>query len=159
MENKLALSDLQKEYLSFLKARWTSAQPEADYMKLLTDRCYKLWFRWRKKRTKATARKSRLFIPMIFNMIETLLPLMVLTLFSVRKFLDVLPAGLNDQKIAKKVRDFMAIQIPRIPRWFLKACRWIKSCLMYGTGIIKPYWIDERYETPVVKNHKVAGVK
>jgi len=151
------LTDLQNEVVKFGVDRFNSTVLEADYYRELVDRCYKLWFRWRKAPTRKTAHLSRLFIPIVFNIIETILPLLVLTIFGVRNFIEVNPTGEEDQDLARRVNNYLAHIIPRIPNWFLKFARWIKSCLMYGTGVIKMKYVDQSYDVPIYVNERVGG--
>ncbi len=141
----------------FVVAQHDTTDIEIQHYQTLWTRMYKLWMRYRKAPVKEIIRRSRLFVPLVFNMIETLLPIIVLSILSVRDFIDVIPTGQEDQILTKKIKNLLAYQIPRIPDFFLKVVKWIKSCLMYGTGIIKPYWTDLRKTIPGKKVRRIAG--
>ncbi len=150
-------STLQDEILAFVISQRETADDEINLHRPIWDRMYKMWLRWRPKPKEGRVRKSRLFLPIVYNIIQTVLPLIMLTLFSVRRFLYVQPVGDEDDKGAKAIADLLAYQIRRVPDWFITMVRWIKSCLLYGTGILKPGWIDDTVEEPVFEQRQELG--
>lgn len=151
------MSELQYNIAQFIQTQHDTTDIEIAHYKSIWDRAYKLWMRYRKSPTGEKIKRARLFIPLVFNMIETLLPIIVLSLLSVRDFIDVVPTGQEDQTLTKRIKNLISYQIPRIPDFFLKVVKWIKSCLMYGTGIIKPHWTDNRKPVKQKRVRRVAG--
>jgi len=159
-ERHEALKDLPEhlhDIAQFVQTQHDTTDTEIEHYTTLWTRFYKLWMRYRKAPAAEKIRRSRLFVPLVFNMIETLLPIIVLSILSVRDFIDVIPTGQEDQILTKKIKNLISYQIPRIPDFFLKVVKWIKSCLMYGTGIIKPYWSDLRKTMKDKKPRRIGG--
>ena len=150
-------TELQDDIIKFVISQRETADDEITLHRPIWDRMYKMWLRWRPKSKEGRVRKSRLFLPIVFNIIQTILPLIALTLFSVRRFLYVQPVGDEDDKSAKGIADLLAYQIRRIPDWFITVVHWLKSCLLYGTGILKPGWIDDTEEVPIFEQKQELG--
>ena len=151
------ITDLEHDAVQFVISQRDSAENEISVLQPRWDRCYKMWLRFRKAPDTGRVRKSNLFTPLVFNIIQTVTPLIVLAIISVRHFLHVEPVGDEDEAGATKIFNLLAYQFPRIPDWFHTLVSWIKSCFLYGTAIISPGWIDDTVEQKVFENRQVLG--
>jgi len=151
------LSLIDRQLAAYVSDLFDSNESELNYFRPIWEDCYKLWLRWRKAATGSESRKPRLFVPLVFSMIETVLPLIVLSLMSVREFIDVIPTETSDNKAARGIKRLINWQFDHVPDKFLKLVRWIKSSLMYGTGIIQPYWDDRTKQSYVRESKSVLG--
>lgn len=151
------LSVLDQELADYINEQISSNETDLNYYRPIWERAYKNWLRWRKAPVGAEKNKSRLFLPMIFSMIETILPILALTIFSVREFLDVKPTETSDVDSARRIKKLINWQIDHVPDKFIKLIRWVKSCIMYGTGILKVYWEDNTKEVASITGRSVAN--
>ena len=108
----------------------SARQPHYDLWK----RYYKLYRSYRPKR-KAGEWQSRVFIPMVYYVIESLAPRLVASL---PKF-TVTPVGPEDEDPAKKMEQLLDWAATN-SELYVQLVMVIKSALKYGTGILKVYW-------------------
>lgn len=86
--------------------------------------------------------RSNLFVPLIYPLIMTVLPRMVANKPTFR----FLPREESDQQAVDQMSDLVDYQLDRMD-FFKKSKMWIKDVLIFGTGVVKVFWKnDKRYD-------------
>jgi len=90
-----------------------------------------------------TPTRAKIFIPMVFKIIETGLPLIINTIFSSDSFFEVVPTNPEDQSIADVVQILLEYQLTQA-NFYPKFLEFTKQLLIYGTSYFKVFWKVER---------------
>lgn len=107
--------------------------------------------------------RSNIFVPMIYALIETIVPRMLKGLFEKRPYVSVLPRNFQSQPAAEANEKLLDYQFCHTHLRLLEKCEdWVKQFLMYGVGVVQTYWdLEEKTlvrKTSVAKNN-VTGDK
>lgn len=146
------VDDLSKKFNKF--AAWR--QPYDD----LFEEIYSLFH------STATARKTKtrtkIFIPIVFQVIEAALPKIINTLFSVDEFFEAKPINPVDEDLGDDIRKLIVTQL-RMARFYTKFLDFAKQLLLYGTSYLKVFWKVRRgwvwTRVPVREKVVIDGVE
>jgi hypothetical protein len=83
---------------------------------------------------------ANLFIPYVFNIVETITPRLIKTMFSSKPFLVYKPVTVDDIAKAKKMTRLVDFQLHQRMRAIPVFVDIVKSALLYGTAISKQTW-------------------
>lgn len=112
------------------------------------DRFYRLYKSRVARPGDAYPFESNVFIPYVFSIIETQLPMIMQQIFSTGQFVDVHGRRVDDQINAPIVHDILSYQFERNIGVHNLVYEWAKQALIYGTS---PALIDWEYKTMPVK--------
>lgn len=121
-------------YRSFYKKDW--------------DRYYRLYKSRIARPSDPYPFESNVFIPYIFSVIETQLPMIMQQIFASGQFVDVHGRRIDDQLNAPIVHDILKYQFERNIHVHNLCYEWAKQALLYGTS---PVLIDWDYKKMPVK--------
>jgi hypothetical protein len=131
----------EKELLALIIRRFDEAVGFSINIHSKFDEIYKLYRGYIEDKDKVW--KSNLFVPTAFTVIETLLPQILAVLFGPKFVVKIVPREKMDIVMSGILQQLIRYQFERM-KVFRKFYIWIKSCLMYGVGVMKVYW---RYES------------
>jgi hypothetical protein len=112
---------------------------------------YRMYRSWVEKRPQGEWR-SRVWIPISFYVIETIMPRLVAQLPRI----NVYPVGPEDEKPAKSMETLLEWATDR-SGLYLELTKALKSALLYGTGILKTFY-DERIEYEIRRQPEMQPV-
>lgn len=123
--------------------------------------CYKL-YRSYISEDEMKENRSNLFIPYTFQVIETVVPKLILTMFSARPYVQAIPLGVLDnqtrtqraQKMTKLFEWLYTSKIKIVPL----VTEIIKTAAIYGTAITKQTWDYEEKEIVKKRQRTVLGI-
>jgi len=136
---------------------WTDAGKEEYATAIVKDLTNKFnkWASWRQPyddlfeevyglyHSTTTARKTKtrtkIFIPIVFQVIEAAIPKIINTLFSVDEFFEVHPLDAADEDLGDDIRKLIVAQL-RMANFYVKFLDFAKQLLLYGTSYLKVYW-------------------
>ena len=90
-----------------------------------------------------TTTRSRIFVPMVFKLVEAALPLIVNTIFSSDSIFEVMPVNPADQPIADVIQILLDFQLTEAS-FYIKFLDFTKQLILYGTSYFKVYWKVKR---------------
>lgn len=139
--------DLLREDESKVLRRVNDDIDHADnYRRSKADAWYRYYCKYRnihdEEFLKYRADKFSLFVPVIFSVIENLVPRFVMGTFGGYPIVNVVPVGLEDVGDSKKAETLLNVQLQR-DRIEAKAIGWIKQFCMYGNSPAKTVWKEE----------------
>jgi hypothetical protein len=83
---------------------------------------------------------SNLFIPYIYNIIETALPKILGSIFDSKPYITYKPVGLDDTAKGEAMTNLVYYQMKAKMKASSRFYEIIKTCLMFGTAISKQTW-------------------
>lgn len=83
--------------------------------------------------------RAKIFVPMIFRIIESGVPLITNTIFSSDNLFDVMPTNPKDSDIADLIKLLLTYQLGQA-NFFPKFIDFAKQLCLYGTSYFKVYW-------------------
>lgn len=86
-----------------------------------------------------TKTRTKIFIPIVFQVIEAAIPKIINTLFSVDEFFEVHPLDSVDEDLGDDIRKLIVAQL-RMANFYVKFLDFAKQLLLYGTSYLKVYW-------------------
>lgn len=122
-------SDLMKEFTSWVTWR----QPLED----LWNKIYRMYFN-RGDEVKTTTR-AKIFIPIVFQVIEAALPKIMNVLFGNEEFFDTIAEQKKDVALAEVIHLLLIFQLGQAD-FIVKYVDFAKQLLLYGTSYFKIYW-------------------
>lgn len=122
-------SDLMKEFTAWQTWR----QPLED----MWNKVYRMYFN-RGDEIKTTTR-AKIFIPIIFQVIEAALPKIMNVLFGNEEFFDTVPEQKKDTALADVIHLLLVFQLGQA-EFIIKYVDFAKQLLLYGTSYFKIYW-------------------
>lgn len=128
-EGQTLASDLMKEFTSWQTWR----QPLED----LWNKIYRMYFN-RGDEIKTTTR-AKIFIPIIFQVIEAALPKIMNVLFGNESFFDTVAEEKKDHALAEVIHLLLIFQLGQA-ELVIKYVDFAKQLLLYGTSYFKVYW-------------------
>ncbi len=107
--------------------------------------------------------RTKIFIPVIFQVIEAAVPKFINTLFTTDDFFDVKPVGTVSTTFqARSIKELIQYQL-RMANFFVKFMDYAKQLLLYGTSYLKVFWVVKRKwvwtRTPVREDVTILGFK
>jgi len=143
MANNEILDVLKDDPTDVLR-RITSDQEHSErYRKFYADRWYRYYHKYRSKHDaeflKYRGDKFTIFVPLIFSLIETILPRFVLGTFGTYPYINVVPNGAEDIEPSKKAEQLLNTQLSN-DKIIIKAPGWFKQFSMYGSSPAKVRW-------------------
>lgn len=84
--------------------------------------------------------ESQVFVPYVFSIIETQLPILIQQLFQSGDFVDVQGRKIQSELNAPAVKEILAYQFERNIHAFEMAYLWGKQALLYGTSPVLADW-------------------
>lgn len=107
-----------------------------------------------------TPTRAKVFIPVIFQIIESTVPKMLNVIFGSDEFFDVVPTLDADQPQADVIKLLLNYQLVQA-NFFLKFMDFTKQLLLYGTSYFYVYWKVTRKwvftRTPKRYEHTILG--
>lgn len=107
-----------------------------------------------------TPTRSKVFIPISFQVVETALAKFVSLIFNQEEFFETVPDNPKDAPQAEVITKLLLYQLTR-NSFFLKFMDYCKQKLMYGTTYMYIYWLVKRQwvwtRTPVFKDITFFG--
>ncbi|MCK5020508.1 MAG: hypothetical protein KAS32_26050 [Candidatus Peribacteraceae bacterium] len=108
-----------------------------------------------------TPTRSKLFVPMIFKLVESALPLIVNTIFSSDSIFDVIPTDTKDKDLAELIKLLLTYQMNQA-NFYPKFVDFAKQLILYGTSYFKVYWKVKRQwvweREPIRKPVSILGI-
>lgn len=120
----------------------------------LWDEIYKLYFS--SSDNSKTPTRAKIFIPIVFQTIEAVVPKVLNTLFNGEEFFDVQPVVAADEPAASSIKLLLLYQLAQ-SEVFLKYLDFSKQLFMYGTSYLYVYWKVRRQW--VYKKQTIRGSK
>lgn len=130
--------DARAKTLAWAQTAFKDAETARQELEDRWMRYYRMYRSWGGKRS-ANDWRSHVWIPVSFYVIETILPRLIAQLPKIK----VDPVGPEDTLGAKQM-EFLLDYITEESNLYLELVKAFKSCLMYGTGILKTFY-DEEY--------------
>lgn len=103
----------------------------------LWDEIYRLYFGQPVSSKMPT--RAKIFIPIVFQVIEAAVPKVINTLFNGEEFFDVVPTVASDAPIATSIKKLLLYQLAQSDV-FIKFTEFSKQLLMYGTSYLYVFW-------------------
>lgn len=105
--------------------------------------------------------RNKIFVPVVFQVIEAAVPKFINTLFTTDDFFDVKPIGTESTaENARSIKQLIMYQL-RMANFFVKFLDFAKQLLLYGTSYLKVTWVVKRKwvwtRTPVRKQVTILG--
>lgn len=94
---------------------------------------------------------ANLFIPYIYNIVETSIPKLIGSILDSRPFISYMPQGGSDEQKGKNMTSLVDFQMRQYMRAATRFYEIFKTACLYGTAISKQGW---RYETKNVTRRK-----
>lgn len=124
------------------------------------DEAYRLFFN--KDDEAKLPTRAKIFVPMIFRIIESGVPLITNTIFSSENLFDVVPTNPQDADIADLIKILLTYQLGQA-NFFPKFIDFAKQLCLYGTSYFKVYWKVVRKwvweRTPIRKDVSLFGIR
>jgi len=95
---------------------------------------------------------ANLFIPYIYNIVETMVPRILNSILETKPLISYKPVNVDDIDKARKMTALVAYQMKQFMKASTRLYEIIKSSMMYGTAISKQTW---KYETKQVVKRKL----
>lgn len=149
--NPIAFSNLSsEEYLmkkeaaeKFLQGKFSKYESWRKNWEPTWDEIYRLYINHISYGTK-TPTRSKITVPVIFQVIETALPKIVNVIFTQESsFFEVIPENPDDMDKAESIQMLLEYQL-RQADFFSKFIDFAKQLLLYGTSYFKVYWKVKR---------------
>lgn len=106
------------------------------------DEIYRLYINY--QQPSKTPTRSKITVPIVFQIIESAIPKIVNTIFSTDdSFFEVIPQNKDDQEKAEHVQNLLTYQLT-MADFFSKFLDFTKQLLLYGTSYFKVYWKVKR---------------
>ncbi len=106
--------------------------------------------------------RAKLFVPIIFQVIEAAVPKVINTLFNGEEFFDVVPTVASDAPIGQSIKKLLVYQLGQSDV-FIKFVDFSKQLLLYGTSYLFVFWKVRRQwcwsRTPVRQDVSFFGFK
>lgn len=106
--------------------------------------------------------RAKIFVPMVFRIITSGIPLIVNTIFSSENLFDVVPTNPKDQDIADLIKILLTYQLGQA-NFFPKFVDFAQQLCMYGTSYFKVYWKVVRKwvweRKPIRKDISLFGIR
>ena len=123
------------------------------------NRIYRLYFN--DDAELKTPTRAKIFVPMIFKIVETGLPIIINTIFSSDSIFEVVPTNPEDGDIAAVIQILLEYQLSQA-NFYVKFLDFTKQMLLYGTSYFKVYWKVTRQwvweRTPIRKPVSFFGM-
>lgn len=150
--------DVLKDDVGDVMRRFTAdLDHSGQYRKFYSDRWYRYYRKYRSKHDeeflKYRTGKFTIFVPLIFTLIENILPRFIIGTFGSYPYINIVPVGEEDIEPAKKAERLLNTQLSQ-DKIILKAPGWFKQFSMYGTSPAKVLWKANYAEFPVGKTTK-----
>src|SRR5579864_773312 len=150
----------QQEIVSNLTGHFDKWDSWRKPFENLWNQIYRLYFS--QVESSKTTTRSKIFVPIIFQIIEATIPKMMNIIFGQEEFFDVVPASKQDQPMADVIKILISYQLLQAD-FFTKYMDFIKQLLLYGTSYFYVYWKVVRKwvytRTPIRDNVTILGFK
>ena len=107
-----------------------------------------------------TPTRAKIFVPIVFQVIEAAVPKMMNVIFGQEEFFDVVPLNKADEPQAKVIKIVLSEQL-KSANFFIKFMDFTKQLLLYGTAYFKVYWKTTRKwvykREPIRKQRTIFG--
>lgn len=90
--------------------------------------------------------RAKLFVPIVFQVIEAAVPKVINTLFNGEEFFDVVPTVASDEPIGISIKKLLTYQLGQSDV-FIKFVDFTKQLLLYGTSYMFVFWKVRRQWT------------
>lgn len=90
-----------------------------------------------------TVTRAKIFIPIVFQVVESAISKFVALVFNQEEFFEVVPMMPDDEPMAKVIEKLLYYQLNKAA-FFVKYIDFTKQLLMYGTSYFKVYWKVKR---------------
>ena len=109
---------------------------------------------------KKTPSRSRIFIPIVFQVVESAVAKFMGIMFGQEGYFDVIPDTAKDEPIAKVIKKLIGYQLGRA-KVVIKFVDFLKQLLLYGTSYLYVYWkVDRKWvwtRKPVRQEMSIMG--
>lgn len=110
--------------------------------------------------TVKTPTRAKIFVPVVFQVIEAAVPKLMNVIFGQEEFFDVTPLNKANEPQAKVIKLTLGQQL-KAANFFMKFLDFAKQLLLYGTAYFKVYWKVKRAwvykRTPVREDKTLFG--
>lgn len=90
-----------------------------------------------------TPTRAKIFVPMVFRVVEAAIPIIVNTIFSSDSFFEVVPLKPEEQDLAEVIQLLLEYQLAQAS-FYPKFIDFTKQLILYGTSYFKVYWKVKR---------------
>ncbi len=105
------------------------------------DEIYRLYFS--SSDSSKTPTRAKMFVPVVFQIIEAAVPKVINVLFNGEEFFDVVPTVAADEPMAKSIKVLLLYQLGQAGL-FMKFIDFTKQLFLYGTSYFYVYWKVKR---------------
>ena len=151
------LESMVKDLVTGEFQTWASWRIPFEYV---WDQIYRLYFSSPEQAKLPT--RAKIFIPVVFQIIEAAVPKVINTLFNGEEFFDVVPVNAADQPVADSIKLLLNYQLSQSDL-FLKFIDFTKQLFLYGTSYFHVYWKVRRQwvwtKVPVKQDVSFWGFK
>jgi hypothetical protein len=156
MANNEIMDILHDDPTDVLRRCESDLTHSTEYRRWYANKWYRFYRKYRSKHDeeflKFRGDKFTIFVPLIFSLIETIIPRFVLGTFGTYPYINVVPTGSEDIEPAKKAEQLLNTQLSQ-DNIIIKAPGWFKQFSMYGTSPAKVRWKAD-YATFPMRNGK-----
>lgn len=86
-----------------------------------------------------TPTRAKIFVPVVFQVIEATIPKILNVVFGQEEFFDVVPTNKKDEPLADIIKILLQYQLIQAD-FFIKFMDFCKQLCLYGTSYFKVYW-------------------
>lgn len=149
----------EKEILDDLMKRFDSWEAWRNTYETTWDSIYRMYVN--QITASKTPTRSKISVPVVFQIIESALPKIVNAIFSQdESFFEVIPFNEDEDVEGEMIHMLLEYQLARA-NFFVKFLDFSKQLLLYGTSYFKVYWKTKRDwvwdRKPVRKNKNILG--
>lgn len=150
--SKADILDLLKSDPSDVMRRFTSDLDHSErFQKYSSDKWFRYYRKYRGKHDEKflayRADRYSIFVPLLFSLIENIVPRFVLGTFGSYPFINISPVGIEDVEASKKAEKLLNQQLAN-DNIMIKAPGWFKQLSMYGTSPAKVIWAKKTAVIP-----------
>ena len=157
-DDPVQMLEKQKELVSDLVGDFEKWNTWRKPYENLWNQIYRLYFS--QVESSKTTTRSKIFVPIIFQVIEAAIPKMMNVIFGQERFWSADPINKADEPLAKVVELLVNYQLMQAD-FFIKFMDFAKQLLLYGTSYFYVYWKVTRKwvytRTPLRSNVTILG--
>lgn len=144
---QVKLEAITEKYMGYF-AEWEGWRKPYDS---LWNEIYSLYMSY--VRNVKTPTRAKIFIPVVFQVVESATSKFISLIFNQEDLFQVLPDDPKDEGVAGVIQKLLTYQLGRA-NFFIKFVDFLKQVLLYGTSFFYVYWKVERKwvweRTPIV---------
>lgn len=158
-DDPLVIEQREKDVVEELMGHYEKWDTWRKPFENLWNQIYRLYFS--QVESSKTTTRAKIFVPVIFQVIEATIPKMMNIIFGQERFWTAEPVNKNDEPMAKVIELLINYQLLQAD-FFMKYMDFTKQLLLYGTSYFYVYWKVVRKwvytRTPLRQNVTIFGI-